>query len=66
VPKEIISNMKSTKKVCIPKGKWEVQWTSGNLEAWQSLGAFMGCIMMVKVIAKWVSEYYGPKFPFPC
>ena len=28
VPKEIISNMKSTKKVRIPKGKWEVQWTS--------------------------------------
>jgi hypothetical protein len=25
VPKEIISNMKSTKKVWIPKGKWEVQ-----------------------------------------
>ena len=32
VPKEIISNMKSTKKVWIPKGKWEVLWTSGNLE----------------------------------
>ena len=29
VPKEIISNMKSTKKVWIPKGKWEVRWTSG-------------------------------------
>ena len=27
---------------------------------------FMGCIMMDKIIAKWVSEYYGPKFPFPC
>jgi len=27
---------------------------------------FMGCIMMDKDIAKWVSEYYGPKFPFPC
>ena len=26
----------------------------------------MGCIMMDKIIAKWVSEYYGPKFPFPC
>lgn len=25
-----------------------------------------GCIMMDKVIAKWVSEYYEPKFPFPC
>ena len=32
VPKEIISNMKSTKKVWISKGKWEVQWTLGNLE----------------------------------
>ena len=29
VPKKIISNMKSTKKVWIPKGKWEVLWTSG-------------------------------------
>ena len=27
---------------------------------------FMGCIMMYKIIAKWVSEYYGLKFPFPC
>ena len=27
---------------------------------------FMGCIIMDKVIDKWVSEYYGPKFPFPC
>jgi hypothetical protein len=43
VPKEIISNMKSTKKVWIPKGKWEVQWiTSGNLETWQSLGEIHG------------------------
>jgi hypothetical protein len=32
VPKEIISNMKSTKKVWILKGNWEVQWTLGNLE----------------------------------
>ena len=31
VPKEIIFNMKSTKKVWIPKGKLEVRWTSGNL-----------------------------------
>jgi hypothetical protein len=42
VPKEIISNMKSTKKVWIPKGKWEVCQTAGNLETWQSLGAFNG------------------------
>jgi hypothetical protein len=27
---------------------------------------FMRCIIMDKVIAKWVSEYYGPKFSFPC
>jgi hypothetical protein len=27
---------------------------------------FMGCIMMDKDIAKWVSEYSWPKFPFPC
>ena len=42
VPKEIVSNIKSTKKVWIPKGKWEVQWTSGNLETWQSMGVFHG------------------------
>ena len=42
VPKEIISNMKSTKKVWIPKGKWEVWWTSGNLETWHNLSAFHG------------------------
>ena len=43
VPKEIISNMKSTKKVWIPKGKWEVRRTSGNLDlakyGWISWGA---------------------------
>jgi hypothetical protein len=38
VSKEIISNMKSTKKVWIPKENWEFQWTSGNLETWQSFG----------------------------
>ena len=42
VPKEIISNMKSTKKVWIPKGKWEARWTSENLETWQSMDAFHG------------------------
>ena len=42
VSKEIISNMKSTKKVWIPKGKWEVWWTSENLETWYNLGAFHG------------------------
>jgi hypothetical protein len=26
----------------------------------------MGCIMMDKVIAKWVSEDFGLKFPFSC
>ena len=42
VPKEIISNMKSAKKVWIPKGKSEVLWTLGNLETWQSMDAFHG------------------------
>ena len=42
VPKEIISNIKSSKKVWILKGKWEVWWTLGNLETWQSMGAFHG------------------------
>ena len=66
VPKEIISNMKITKKVWVPKRKLEVQWTLQNLETWLNMGAFHGCFMMDKVIAKWVSENYGPKFPFPC
>ena len=66
VPKEIISNMKSTKKVWISKGKWEVQWTSGIWRLGKVWMHFMGCIMMDKDIAKWVSEYYGPKFSFPC
>ena len=30
VPKEIISNMKSTKKVWIPKGKWGVRLDFGE------------------------------------
>ena len=42
VPKEIISNMKSTNKVWIPNGKWEVWWISGNLETLQSIGVFHG------------------------
>ena len=42
VPKEIISNKKSTKKVWIPKGKSDVQWILGNLETWQSMCAFHG------------------------
>jgi hypothetical protein len=66
VPKEIISNMKSIKKVWILKGKWEVKWTLGNLETWQSLGAFHWMHHIDHVSAKWVSEYYGPKFSFPC
>jgi len=28
--------------------------------------AKLGCIMMDKVIPKWVSEDYGPKFILPC
>ena len=40
--KEIISNMKSTKKVWILKKKWEIQWALGNLETWQSMDAFHG------------------------
>jgi hypothetical protein len=42
VPKEIISTMKSTKKVWIQRGKWEVQRTSGNLETWQNWDVYHG------------------------
>jgi hypothetical protein len=42
VPKEIISTMKSTKKVWIPRGKWEVQRTSGNLETWPNWNVYHG------------------------
>ena len=64
VPKEIISNMKSTKKIRIPEEE-----KSDRLQGIWRLGKvwvhFMGCIIMDKVIAKWVSEYYRLKFPFP-
>jgi hypothetical protein len=57
VPKEIIYNMKSTKKVWIPRG---IEKSNGPRGIWR-LGKisvhFMGCIMMDKDIAKWVSEY---------
>ena len=65
VPKEIIFNMKSTKNVWIPKRKCEVQWTTGNLEAWHSFGAFHGVHHDGQGNCQWVSKYYGPKFP-PC
>jgi hypothetical protein len=42
VPKEIISTMKSTKKVWIPKGKWGVRRKMGNLETWQSWEVYHG------------------------
>ena len=66
VPKEIISNMKSTKKVWIPKGNEKYNGLRGIWRLGKVWVHFMGCIMMDKVIAKWVSKYYGPKFPFPC
>jgi hypothetical protein len=61
VPKEIISNMKSTKNVWVPREKFEGFGEFGVL-------AKMGCISwdasyQIKSIAKWVSDYYGPKFP---
>ena len=66
VPKEIISHMKSTKKVWSRKGS---EKSDGLRRIWR-LGKvwvhFMGCIIMDKIIAKWVSEYYEPKFLFPC
>ena len=66
VPKEIISNMKSTKKVWIPKGNEKYNGLRGIWRLGKVWVHFMGCIMMDKVVAKWVSENYGPKFPFPC
>jgi hypothetical protein len=42
VPKEIISTMKSTKKVWIPKGKCVVRRTTGNLETWQRWDVYHG------------------------
>ena len=66
VPKEIISNMKSTKKVWTPKGSEKSDGLWGIWRLGKVLVHFMECIMIDKIIAKWVSEYYGPKFPFPC
>ena len=66
VPKKIISNMKRLRKF----GSREKSEKSNGLRGIWRLGKvwmhFMGCIMMDKIIAKWVSEYYGPKFTFPC
>jgi hypothetical protein len=42
VPKEIISTMKSTKKIWIPRGKWGVQRTLRNLETWQIWDVYHG------------------------
>jgi hypothetical protein len=61
VPKEIISNMKSTKNVWVPREKFKGFGEFGVL-------AKMGCIpwdasYQIKFIAKWVSDYYGPKSP---
>jgi FtsZ-binding cell division protein ZapB len=44
VPKEIISTMKSTKKVWILRGKWGVRRTSGNLETWQIWDVYHGML----------------------
>jgi hypothetical protein len=46
VPKEIISTMKSTKKVWIPKGKSGVRRITGNLETWQIGMYIMGYIIL--------------------
>ena len=66
VPKKIISNMKSTKKVWSQKGSEKSDGLQGIWRLGKVWVHFMGCIIMDKVIAKWVSEYYGPKFIFPC
>ena len=63
VPKDIISNMKSTRRFGSRKRS---EKSIGHRGIWRlgKVGVhFMGCIKMDKEIAKWVSEYYGPKFP---
>jgi hypothetical protein len=64
VTKEIILTMKSTKKVWILGGKWEVQRTSG---IWRlgKIGIYISwdALHRIKFIAKWDSENFGPKFP---
>jgi hypothetical protein len=65
VPKEIISTMKSTKTV---GSKREVTSPMNNKEFGDL--AKMGCISWdtsywINFIAKWISEYFGPKFPHP-
>jgi hypothetical protein len=49
VPEEIISTMKRTKKVWVPRGKWEVQRTSRNLETWKNGMYIMGYIISDQV-----------------
>jgi hypothetical protein len=66
VPKEIISNMKSTKNVWIPSGSEKSKGLRGIWRLGKVWVHFMGCITFYKGTAKWVSEHYGPKFPHPC
>jgi hypothetical protein len=56
--------MKSTKKVWIPRGKVR---SPKDIEEFGDL-VNLGCISWdasycIKSIAKWVSVYFGPKFP---
>jgi hypothetical protein len=63
VLKEIISTMKGTKKLGSQEGSEKFEGLCG---IWR-LGK-LGCISWdasysIKSIAKWISEYYVPKFP---
>ena len=67
VPKEIISNIKSTKEGLDPEREVRSPMDFGEFGDLAKYGCILwGASLWTKVIAKWVSEYYGPKFSFPC
>jgi hypothetical protein len=65
VPNEILSTMKAPKKFGSWRGNDKYNGCLGNFKTSQVRMHDMGCIILVNVIIKWVSEDYGPKFPYP-
>jgi hypothetical protein len=64
VPKEIISTMKITMKGLDPKREVRSPKDFGEFGDLAKLGCISwDASYWIKSIAKWVSEYFGPKFP---
>jgi hypothetical protein len=64
VPKEIISTMKSTKKVWILKGKCGVRRKTENLETWQSWDVYNGIHHIgSSLLPSGLVNFLDPNFP---